>query len=189
MSNGLHRGMASVFVEWSGDIPTERCGMPESSLAACSSLHRVRWRESFISSVGGRQICHFHAPDAESVRLALRQAGVAARMVWTGTVYHDPGYEESAPGTANVVVEHEFLQPLPEVAARTLQHLRHWLAPRGLRLAVAVISQDRRRVLCLCEAGSGTEVHGNESGERGIAGWMWPCRRVSQDSPATADGG
>lgn len=48
----------------------------------CFNLHRVDWVHSFLSADGGRLMCWYQAPDAESARLALRDIGSDMRAVW-----------------------------------------------------------------------------------------------------------
>ena len=48
----------------------------------CFELHRVRWAESLLSEDGRREICRFVAPDAESVRMALRKLDGEISSVW-----------------------------------------------------------------------------------------------------------
>ena len=49
----------------------------------CLSLHRVYWQATWLSEDGSQLICRFRAPDAESVRIALRLSGIAFDAVWT----------------------------------------------------------------------------------------------------------
>ena len=50
--------------------------------AACLGNYGVSFVDSFHSTDGNRVICHFTAPDLESVRLVLRNAGVAVDTMW-----------------------------------------------------------------------------------------------------------
>jgi hypothetical protein len=42
---------------------------------SCFDLHRVDWIQSCLARDGTRMMCWYRAPDAESVRIALRQLG------------------------------------------------------------------------------------------------------------------
>lgn len=173
MPNGSKNGMASVFVEWSGNAATDKCGIPEMQL--CSNLHRVFWCESFVASEGRRRICHFRAPDAESVRLAFRRTGVTVDKIWTGTV-HD-GFEAA---TADIVVERDFLPPFPTDAKNALEVVQTgWLEPHGLKLARAVVSFNRGRVICICESPGGRAVQPDAFEEHTPPGIVWSCRRIA----------
>src|SRR5690606_20963595 len=52
----------------------------------CFDLHRVVWTLSFLASDGGRMLCWYRAPDAESARLALKELGSDLNAVWSGRV-------------------------------------------------------------------------------------------------------
>ena len=62
----------------------------------CFDLHRVDWKQSFLAADGGRMLCWYVAPDAESARLALRQLGSNMNAVWPGRVIGE-GAEPSYP--------------------------------------------------------------------------------------------
>ncbi|MEO0996748.1 MAG: nickel-binding protein [Pseudomonadota bacterium] len=48
----------------------------------CLALHRVQWLKTLESTDSARLLCHFRAPDAESVRLALRRLGIRFDVLW-----------------------------------------------------------------------------------------------------------
>lgn len=58
---------------------------------SCFDLYQVKFLRSYISPDLKRVICLFEAPDAESVRLANRQAGKPFERVWTADVCEPPG--------------------------------------------------------------------------------------------------
>ncbi len=140
------------------DIFLERCFDPAltatslremtSEFPDCFSLHRVTWRESLLARSGTRMVCHFTAPDAESARIALRDAGLDISVLWPGTIHVAP-----APTRANVLVERRFdtpvvlddIQALEDAAAGCLSSHR-------VRFACTFFSLDRRRMLCLYQA-------------------------------------
>jgi len=55
----------------------------EDAGAHCLETHHVRFIRTFFSFNRQRMICLYRAPDAESVRLAQRQAGMPMERVWT----------------------------------------------------------------------------------------------------------
>jgi hypothetical protein len=122
--------------------------LSDPALAGCLDIHRVEWRETFLRENRQRLICHFRAPDAETVRMLLRNAGVGCDALWVGTMH---GSLET--GRGNVVVEHTFRKQTP---ADTTEAIRvvidERLAPLDLELCHAIVSQDRSHVLCLCDA-------------------------------------
>ncbi|HZD53374.1 MAG TPA: nickel-binding protein [Woeseiaceae bacterium] len=169
-------GMADVFVVWAGRPADDRRSVLEVREAGCFELHGLHWEESFIAAEGRRRICHYRAPDAESVRIAFRQGGVPVESVWAGTV-HDMLPPDSDPVAGNVVMEWAFPRPLPEspgIAVRLAQS--ELLIPEGLRLLRAVVSRDRERIVCLCQTAA--EAAGGWP-RRPHAASAWPCHRVS----------
>ena len=84
-SDGSGTGMTDVFVARRPADPHTFAGSAALDMATtdCFRLHRVRWQETRVSEDGARLICRFRAPDAESVRIALRQSGIAFDSVWT----------------------------------------------------------------------------------------------------------
>ncbi|WP_187276324.1 nickel-binding protein [Parahaliea maris] len=54
----------------------------EDAHAWCLEQHRVTFLRTFLSGDGKRMLCLYHAPDAESVRLAQQQAGMPVERVW-----------------------------------------------------------------------------------------------------------
>ncbi len=57
----------------------------EDAGAWCLEAHNVRFLRTFFSRNRMRMICLYRAPDAESVRLAQRQAGMPVERVWRFT--------------------------------------------------------------------------------------------------------
>ena len=50
--------------------------------AWCLDAHGVTWVKTLFSADGKRMVCLFHAADAESVRIAQRQAHMPFDAVW-----------------------------------------------------------------------------------------------------------
>jgi hypothetical protein len=55
----------------------------------CLKTYRATYVEGYISLDGLRMVCHFLAPDAESVRLANDRMKIPWRVAWPATV-HEP---------------------------------------------------------------------------------------------------
>ena len=140
----------------------------------CFELHRVRWAESLLSEDGRREICRFVAPDAESVRMALRKLDGEISSVWAGTTY-----DAGSAAHPNIVIERDLASPLPADPATALAMLRaESLDAHGVELATAMISLDRLHVVCAGEAPSAEAArlareHGRDRHTR-----IWRCRRV-----------
>jgi hypothetical protein len=75
---------ANVLVERSFGEPVtvEEIQALEDRGSWCLDLYRVKFARTFFSLDRRRMICMYHAPDAESVRLAQRQAGMPIDDVW-----------------------------------------------------------------------------------------------------------
>jgi hypothetical protein len=74
----------NVLVERSFDasVPLEEVQALEDAGGGCLERHRVRFVRTFFSFDRRRMICLYEAPDAESVRLAQREAGMPVERVW-----------------------------------------------------------------------------------------------------------
>jgi hypothetical protein len=103
--NALRQADADIRMLWPGTIhhgPDARGGLPnvlvkrrfpdpvrlediqaiEDAGAWCLETHQVQFVCTFFSFDRRRMICLYRAPDAESVRLAQRQAGMPLDEVW-----------------------------------------------------------------------------------------------------------
>jgi len=121
--------------------------MPAEDTAGCFGLHKVEWLESLVGIEDGRLICHFRAPDAEAVRVALRNNGTEFDAVWAGTVH---GAKDFSAG--NFIVEYRFAKPATRDAEELLETLgEDCLASHQFKLNRAIISRDQTRVICLCQ--------------------------------------
>jgi len=70
--------METVIVERTLDEPVDVTALADNRerVLACLRAHNVRFEQSYVSADGKRMICVYQAPDAESVRIALRQHGL-----------------------------------------------------------------------------------------------------------------
>jgi hypothetical protein len=55
----------------------------EDAGQGCLDLHRVRFVRTYFSRDRKRMICLYEAPDAESVRIAQREAQMPVDRVWS----------------------------------------------------------------------------------------------------------
>src|SRR5262245_63661379 len=98
--------MSDVFYLRPITPPTNPAGVIEMSKHAggCFGLHRVDWVRSFLSSDGARMLCWYRAPDAESVRIALRQLGADVSKAFAGSatamIDDDTAKDDSVPRVA-----------------------------------------------------------------------------------------
>ena len=63
-------------------------------LDACLDLRNGTWARSYLAVDRKRLVCEFEAPDAESVRDALRSANLPFDRVWSASVFDAADYPE-----------------------------------------------------------------------------------------------
>lgn len=61
----------------------------EDAGRSCLDLHRVHFYHSYLALDRKRMLCLYHAPDAESVRIAQRQIDIPVDRVWSAR-RHEP---------------------------------------------------------------------------------------------------
>ncbi len=78
--------MSDVFYLRPMDPPIRFDDLPAMAAGAegCFNIHRVDWRLSLLADDGSEMLCWYQSPDAESVRVALRQLESDMTHVWTG---------------------------------------------------------------------------------------------------------
>lgn len=151
--------MENVVVEMLYDPPLPPTNFTETLGAAswCFQLHQVAHRRAHLALDGHKSACVFDAPDAESVRLALRQLDCGDALVWSATV-HDPPELEAAhdalrDGAEIIVVERSFAQPAPFEELQERETRGAWcLAQHAVRFLRTYAARDERRMLCLYAA-------------------------------------
>jgi hypothetical protein len=72
-------------------LSDEEHGRLGRRLDDCLAQHGARWLRSYLSADHRRLVCEFEAPDAESVRVSYRSAGIAFERAWTAEVYARDG--------------------------------------------------------------------------------------------------
>jgi hypothetical protein len=123
------------------------------SAGACLGIHRVSWHGSRLSADGHELFCHFSAADAESVRIALNQAGSPRGQVWAGTVHDAPGISKDELGKANVLVASSFEEPVAlEEFEATVRAGASCLAAHRARRMRTYLSADCKRMISLYQA-------------------------------------
>lgn len=77
--------MALVLVEnsWEPPIDRETLLRGDEGLHACLQEREVRWVRSYLSADGRQSLCHFEAPDADSVREAYRRSELSVGKIWS----------------------------------------------------------------------------------------------------------
>lgn len=175
VADGRHGGMVDVFVERHSVADVAGPVEPDSNTAACCDLHRARWQRSYVAE-GGWRICHYRAPDAESVRLAFRTAGIRVDSIWSGTVHGD-----MQPAAAYVVADLRS-PPLTADIVDALKFLQaEWLLPMRLKLAHAIVPATKDRVICMCAAPEEGFMRVNAT----ASSQVWSCRSIAAPSAGT----
>ena len=62
-------------------LPARR-GSQDRDAVPCLALHRVQWIETLESANSESVLCHFRAPDAESMLCALRRLKIDVAAIW-----------------------------------------------------------------------------------------------------------
>ena len=178
--------MTDVFVErqWSEPLTEEGVYAMAAMAANCLDLHRVNWLGSLLSSNGIDVFCHFRGPDAESVRIAIQQAGSAPGRVWACTIQDAPGTTPSDLAGANVLVGHTFDEPVAFGAHRVHVDVQiGCFQIHRARLVRSYLSADRRRVFSLYQAPDAESVRIAHR-EAGLPpDCIWAVRRFAPDLP------
>jgi hypothetical protein len=122
----------------------------ESRGASCLDSHGVRFLKSYFSRDRRRMICLYDAPDAESVRIAERKAGVPFDEAWSARVIRHEGadLEDDA-----IVVERLLPRPLDEAGIRKAAADGAWCREQyGCRIVWTFLSPDGLRCVCVFAA-------------------------------------
>lgn len=175
-----------VILERSWDPPMSDADMRLmlSTSGGCLELHRVDWRGSIMSLDGHELACHFRAPDAESARIALRQAGADTAGLWSGTLHDAPGVSREARLAANVAVSRRFEAAVEFEAVQALEHAAaDCLAMHRVAFLRSYFSKDRRRMLCLYRAPDAESVRLAQHEARMPVDKVFAFRRYGPERP------
>jgi len=119
----------------------------------CFQMHGALWHGSLLAADGRHMLCHFSSPDAESVRIALRQSGTQPGPVWAGTVHEAPKLPEADPGYSNVAVTRSWTEPVQLADIQAIENAGAWcLDAHGVQFVRTFFAADRRRMVCLYRA-------------------------------------
>jgi hypothetical protein len=146
--------MPELFLERTFESPISRADVLAMAEVgrSCFQLHRVDWRVSLLAAGGRNLVCRFSAPDAESLRIAMRAAGAPTGRLWAGTVHDGPELSDADHATANVAIERSFDVP---VAVEEIQAAERsgWCAQAyNVTFLRTYVSNDRKRMICLYRA-------------------------------------
>lgn len=146
--------MTVVVVERSFDEPVEFAAIQalEDRGAWCLEEHRVRFVRTWFSKDRRRMVCLYEAPDAESVRIAQRKAGMPLDRVWSAVHNPPPAGWPASPAAPceQVVVERSFEEPITPAAVAALFAKGKGCLPRHrVTYLGGHLATDGRRMLCV----------------------------------------
>lgn len=146
--------MTDIVVERHWDPPLTNANVYQAAedAAGCLAIHRCQWQRSLLTADGYDLVCHFTAPDAESVRLALREAGSPTGSIWVTTL-HEPDGAGGELRLANVMVTRRFPEPADFDEIQALEVAgAGCLEAHRVRFIRTYFSADRKRMICLYQA-------------------------------------
>lgn len=169
LERGFERPLASLLVR----------SLTEAA-QPCFDLYRIQWQESLLARDGRRLVCHFQAPDVESARIGLRQAGADIGSLWGGSVHDAPGLKPSELAAANVMVERRFaaavsfeaIQALEDAGAACLQN-------HQVRFVRTLFSLDRQCMFCLYRAPDAESVRLAQQQAGMPVSRIWAFQRIA----------
>lgn len=133
--------------------------------AECFGLYGIAWHGSLLATDGGRMLCHFEGPDAESVRVALRQLGVTVEGLWPGTAHTAPGTTPAEQAAANVLVARAFEEPVALEDVQRAEDANAWcLEAHNVNWVRTYFSRDRQRMMCVYRAPDAEAVRRAQQG-------------------------
>lgn len=179
MSNVRSPEPASVFVEWGASPRLNKHDLKNWLQCGnmCCDLYHVHLKECFYSETASRRLCQFSAPDAESVRSALRAANVKAASIWAGRVY-----ECRRSLNENVIIELNPNTHQQEFTPEWLEKLANeWGQQFGIAIARTIVSLDSKRAIFLCYASSRQVIDEAVARLSQTSATAWQCQRLTQD--------
>lgn len=182
--------METIMVERTFGEPVafEEIQAIEDAGAWCLEAHGVTFLKTYFSRDRRRMLCLYTAPDAESVRLAERQAGVPFDRAWSCRVLRASGAAPSGPSAAprsTVIVERLLEQPATPRVVRDMVAGAAWcMEANGVLYRTTHLSLDGRRVVCEF-AGPDAEAvrRANRQGDLPVAA-LWPATVHLPSGPA-----
>lgn len=142
----------TVVVERTFDEPVdlEALQRREDERAWCLEAHSVRFLRTFFALDRRRMLCLYEAPDAESVRLAQRKAGLPFDLAWPARRI---GHGATAGAGRAVVVERLLPRPFGERDVQRTFDAKAWcLDLYRCRAIESYLSADGTRMVCRFEA-------------------------------------
>ena len=147
--------------------------------AGCLDLWNVKWVESMLSGDGTKMICHFEAPDAESVRTALRKSGALKTLqVWPGSIHEGP-----SDASINVVVERSFDEATSVEAMQAIEDKGQWCLDMYQVVFVRTyFSADKKQMVCFYNAPDAESVRVAQQKANMPVSAVWSCNVLNPSS-------
>jgi hypothetical protein len=177
--------MTHVIVERQWDQPKTDADLQEmiENSEDCLARHHCDWNDSLLSADRRELVCHFSAPDAESVRIALRQVGSHCTAAWSGTVHDAPDFTDDDLDRANVLVARRFGEPVDIETIQALEDAgQGCLDLHRVRFVRTYFSRDRKRMICLYEAPDAESVRIAQREAQMPVDRVWSFRRLAPGS-------
>jgi len=181
--------MVDVFVERRFESPVTVANLLKelTSASSCFEMHRIGWHASLLSTDGQRSVCQFSCSDAESVRIASRQAGVIVDAIWPGTVHLAPGVGDAEQQAANVIVTRRFETPVTLASVQAIEDAGGWcLEVHKVKFIRTFFSRDRKRMICLYRAPDAESVRIAQRQAGMPVDQVWSFRPVQPEAPISA---
>lgn len=148
----------------------------------CNGLYRVNWNQSFLASDGGRMICWFDAPDAESARMALRQTGVEVSETWPASVHDSATVDAPKMADVNVLVERRWDQPVDMEDIQAIEDAgAGCLESHRVKFIRTFFSTQRSEMVCLYQAPDAEAVRVAQRQAGMPVDRIWACQLVLTD--------
>ena len=149
----------------------------------CMPVYRATWQQSLLASDGERLICHFDAPDCESVRANARNSYPANMTAWRCR-HLDSGQVL----LANAVVERSFDQPANLEDLQQREDAHRWrLDTYQVTFIRTFFTIDLKRMLCLYRAPDAECVRAAQRQAGMPFDQVWACYHLTPDNcPAHA---
>jgi len=147
--------MSDIFLEREFDprITSADVWNMVREIGHCFQLNGAQWCGSMLAVGGRRMLCHFHCPDSESIRIALRQSRSQMGPVWNGSVHENKILAGADPGYSNVVVTRCWDNAVELEDIQALEDAGAWcLEAHDVQFVRTFFAADRKRMDCLYRA-------------------------------------
>jgi len=147
--------------------------------SGCMSNWNMQWQYSIREPAGTRMLCFFEAPDAESVRMAIRQAGWQGEAI-VKTMNH---YQADDQACGAIVVERHFEEPVifEDLQATENEHAR-CLDRYRVKFIESYFSLDRKTMVCLYQAPDAESVRSAQRQASMPFTRVWASEKVDYSS-------